>query len=661
MYGYSSNTGCSNMRLGDGDGELYLAEAIPRATSPAESNTHIRCDSAGGRASLGFAFKMLFRDQFHSQHTPIRIIHVGAGAAGILTAYKAQKQLKNFELVCYEKNASIGGTWFENRYPGCACDVPAHSYTFSFDPNPEWSGYYVGAEEIYSYMEKFCEKNNLTRFMRLNTTVLGAEWDDEAGEWVVELKGPDGEHFTDRAHVIVNGSGPLNKWKWPAIPNRSDFKGKICHTSAWDPTIDWTNKRVAVIGCGASGVQVTPQLAKGSKSLTLFARNIQWITPPLGLQDIRVPGVEDVSGTQAPGSLGTHRYTEAEKRAMRDDPAGFLSYRKTVDQILQRWFGVFIRDSPVQQEAVRLMTMSIRERFGGDHEELAEKFIPDFGPGCRRNTPAEGFIEAIIQDNVTVVQEGIESFTEAGLVTAAGHAFEFDIIVCATGFDVAYTPHFPVKGVEGKTMKDQWAEVCVKIFPTLLRDDAYLLAIQRPRIYLTVATPGFPNFFHIGGPTGNWGSGCVLSSHEVQADYAIQACLKLSTENLHSVVPKPGPVDQYMGYLELWHRTHSNWGEGCKSWYKNGGTADGEVMLWCGSMLHMMKTLKSPRWEDYEIRRRDGDLNGEGNMWAFLGGPGNTELEAAAAKGMNVDLSPFVRGDDYPWDVELTSNIVASV
>jgi hypothetical protein len=120
--------------------------------------------------------------------------------------------------------------------------------------------------------------------------------------------------------------------------------------------------------------------------LTLFERSIQWITPPLGLQDVRVPGAEDDSNTLAPDSLGKHTYTDGEKRAMQANPAGFLSYRKTVDQILQRWFGVFIRDSPVQDEAVRLMTMSIRERFGPDHKELAETFIPDFGPGCRRNT-----------------------------------------------------------------------------------------------------------------------------------------------------------------------------------------------------------------------------------------------------------------------------------
>lgn len=125
---------------------------------------------------------MQFLQQYHSQQSPIRIIHVGAGAAGILTAYKAKKLLRNFSLVCYEKNAGVGGTWYENRYPGCGCDVPAHSYSFAFEPNPDWSGFYVGAAEILAYMENFVEKHRLHGFIQLETAVVSAEWDEPAGE-----------------------------------------------------------------------------------------------------------------------------------------------------------------------------------------------------------------------------------------------------------------------------------------------------------------------------------------------------------------------------------------------------------------------------------------------------------------------------------------------
>ncbi|CAH0054701.1 unnamed protein product [Clonostachys solani] len=569
---------------------------------------------------------MQFLQQYHSQQSPIRIIHVGAGAAGILTAYKAKKLLRNFSLVCYEKNAGVGGTWYENRYPGCGCDVPAHSYSFTFEPNPDWSGFYVGAAEILAYMENFVEKHKLRDFIQLETTVVSAEWDEPAGEWIVELQRKDGSRFTDRCHVLINGSGPLNKWKLPGIPGREKYKGKLCHSSSWDPSIDWTGKQVAVIGSGASGVQIVPQLVKGSKSLTLFARSIQWLTPPLGLQEITVPGVE-ANQARLPGPLGKHLYTDVEKQAMRDNPEALLQYRKEVDMELQRWFGVFLRDSTLSSGAMQVMAEGIRARFGPENQELAESFVPDFGPGCRRNTPAEGFIEALTQPNVNTIREGIAAFTETGLVTDGGHQHDFDIIVCCTGFDVAYTPHFPVKGRGGVLMREQWAE--------------------RPRIYLTVATPGFPNFFHIGGPTGNWGSGCVLASHEVQAEYAIQACLKMSREQLHSVEPKDGPTDQYMVHNAAWHASFSHWADGCRSWYKNGGRADGEVMLWCGSMLHMMKTLRSPRWEDYKIRYGD-----QGNMWAFLGGSGRSEIEDKADKGLPADLSPFVRSGDVPYEIE---------
>ncbi|RYP07695.1 hypothetical protein DL764_002357 [Monosporascus ibericus] len=567
----------------------------------------------------------IFRSQPHSHQTPIRIIQIGAGAAGLLTAFKAQKNLENFQLVVYEKNSSVGGTWVENKYPGCACDVPAHSYTFSFEANPNWSGFYVGAEEIRQYMENFADKYDLRRFMCFNTTVLSTEWDETAGEWIVDLQRADGTKFVDRCNVIINGSGPLNKWKWPMIPGRTSFKGQICHSSNWDPNIDWTNKNVGVIGCGASGVQVTPPLTKGSKSLTLFARSIQWITPPLGYQEVRVPGVADNEASELTGSAGKHRYTEAEKKALLNNPVDFLQYRKNVDQILQRWFSIFLRNSPERDMAVKAMSESIRARFGPDYAELAEHFVPNFSPGCRRNTPGEGFIEAITQKHVTVIKDEIETFTEDGIMTKDGRRFPLDLIVCATGFDVAYTPHFRVKGIDGKLLREAWA--------------------KNPQIYLTMATPGFPNFFHIGGPTGNWGSGCILASHETQVDYAIQACQKISSERLHSIVPKVEPTRQYMEFSAAWHKEFSVWAEGCRSWYKNHCRDGGEVMLWCGSMLHMMKTLRSPRWEDYEIMRRDGGSGG-GNMWAFLG-LGKTQLELEAERGLEVDLSPFIRLNDY--------------
>lgn len=183
-------------------------------------------------------FKLL--QQWHSQPRNIRIIHIGAGATGLCTAFKFERGLTDYELVCYEKNDEVGGTWLENRYPGCACDVPAHVYTYTFEPNPEWKSYYAYSPDIHKYFLNFCEKYQLRKYIKLKHRVLSAKWHEDKGQWEVEVE-KNGEVFTDWCHVLMNGSGLLNKWKctcsfpfrcgrlrWPEstdIPCRAEHKG----------------------------------------------------------------------------------------------------------------------------------------------------------------------------------------------------------------------------------------------------------------------------------------------------------------------------------------------------------------------------------------------------------------------------------------------------
>ncbi|KAL8836149.1 MAG: hypothetical protein Q9176_006479 [Flavoplaca citrina] len=163
-----------------------------------------------------------------------------------------------------------------------------------------------------------------------------------------------------------------------------------------------------------------------------------------------------------------------------------------------------------------------------------------------------------------------------------------------------------------------------------------------PNVYLSVASPSFPNFYFIGGPTGNWAQGSVLATHEIQAEYALQCALKISSEDLHSLEPSQAVTNEYLEHIETWHRTKSVWAEDCKSWVK----WNGRVALWCGSMIHMLKTLRVPRWEDFVIRRK------EGNMWAFLG-DGRTEREMLQDEGRDVDLAPWMRNEDSAWTVDI--------
>ncbi|KAL2862203.1 flavin-containing monooxygenase [Aspergillus lucknowensis] len=558
-------------------------------------------------------------ERYHSQPRPLRIVHVGAGPAGLVTAYKARKMVPHCEMVVYEKNAAVGGTWFENKYPGIGCDVPSHSYNFTFEPNPEWNGYYAYGGQIQEYFVNFAKKYGLERYIRFESTVVGATWMDEDGEWELQIRRKDGTTFLDRCHVLINGSGLLNKWRWPDIKGRETFKGVMTHTANWDPAIEWKDKRVAVIGVGSSGVQVIPELVKGSSSLTVFIRSTQWIVPPAAIQDLRV-FPDDPERSAQPAPAGKHSYTEDEKILFRSDPERFLQYRKAVDGVMQERFPIFLRHHPLHGETRDMIREMVAGQFKG-RPDLAKLFTPDFSPGCRRPTPAIGLADALAQDNARVVTNEISHFTERGIQMTNGEHHEFDLIVCATGFDIAFSPHFKIIGKAGRTMHEEWEE--------------------QPNVYLSMATPNFPNLFFIAGPTGNWAQGSLMITHEIQAEYALQCAAKISAENLHSLAPKQDVTSQWRRHVDTWHQKNSVWAEDCPSWMKY----KGKIQIWSGSMLHMIKTLRVPRFEDFDIVRRDGD------MWAFMG-DGRTLLEIRRERGEDVDMAPFVRRCDEPWVLE---------
>lgn len=181
----------------------------------------------------------------------IRIICVGAGASGLLFAYKLQRSFRNFELQIYEKNEEVSGTWWENKYPGCACDVPAHNYTWSFEPKLDWSGVYAGSGEIFNYFDTFSKKYNLRRYAKTRHQVVGATWNQDKGGYDVTIEDlTSGDKFTDWCDILVNAGGILNAWRWPAIPGLDKYKGKLLHTANWDSSVDLAGKHVGLIGNG---------------------------------------------------------------------------------------------------------------------------------------------------------------------------------------------------------------------------------------------------------------------------------------------------------------------------------------------------------------------------------------------------------------------------
>ncbi|KAK4936739.1 hypothetical protein LTR10_022463 [Elasticomyces elasticus] len=564
-------------------------------------------------------------EQWHSQPSHLRVIHVGAGATGLLVAYKMQKEFKDYSLVCYEKNPEVAGTWFENRYPGCACDVPAHAYTYSFEPNPNWSTFYAYAPEIKRYFQDFAEKYGLMRYVQLNSKVVSAVWDEAQGMYKVEVD-VAGTRVSDWCHVLINGTGFLNSWKWPSIPGLHSFGGQLMHSASWDSSCDWSGKRVAVIGTGSSAIQIVPQLQKTAKHLTTFMRSVTWISPVIAdnaLTEHQTEAHEDQSQAQ-------HYYTEEEKRRFADDPEFHLKYRKRLESAMNSMYELFLKGSEASKKADALLRKEMIRRIGPGHEELKEKLIPKWPPGCRRLTPGDGYLEALVKPNVTRVHKEIARIVPEGVMDESGTLHEVNILVCATGFNLAFAPSlyvgpdlmaYPfrseVKGVNGVTMADEFN--------------------PEPQVYLATTVPKFPNYFVINGVRGNWAAGTSIPTHEACVEYTLKIAKRIQAEQIRAVEVKQEPVNELYEHLDAFHK-RTVFDADCKSWYKN-NIVGGRLWVWGASGLHFMKTLQTVRYEDYDIRFRNA------NRWAYLG-YGRTEAEV---KGDVANLTPYLRNADTPW------------
>lgn len=319
-------------------------------------------------------------------------------------------------------------------------------------PNPDWSGYYAYAPEIHDYFMKFFHDNKLEPFVKTSTEVIGAEWDDLKGLWTVQLRNvKDGSTFEDTCNVLVNGSGVLTKWKWPDIKGLHSFKGALAHSASWPKDLDWSGKRVALIGTGSSSIQIAPKVAETATKLNVFMRNVTYISPSFGST---ITNHEADPDAQDPAAAGKHAYTEKEKERFRNDPEYLQAYRTRMEKSVASGWDMFYRGSELNIKFKEFTQNSMRERLG-TRDDLKDKLIPTWSPGCRRLTPGEGYLEALTQENVETIWGEIAEVNETGLLTQAGRQVDVDILICATGFNVQYLPHFQVKGVGGRVLNEQ--------------------------------------------------------------------------------------------------------------------------------------------------------------------------------------------------------------
>ncbi|KAK5750820.1 hypothetical protein LTS12_019108 [Elasticomyces elasticus] len=361
---------------------------------------------------------------------PFKIIAVGCGRSTVESAYYLQKHIQNYELVAYDKNPDIGGTWLENKYPGVACDIPSHAYAYAFAPNPDWPKMLASGQDVWAYLDRVCNVFRLRECMRFNTEVLGLYWQDDEGKWLVKLRKttPGGQTIEseDTCDIVLYHKGGLNTPKMPKLPGLDKFRGQVIHTARWpkDYSQERWGERIAVLGSGASAIQAVPALICIPTLNEDFAQN--------------------------------HVYTQEERDAFRSDPEKLIAHGKEMDGAFNRIIPALFAGSPASVALQEMFTKRMAQHI--KDERLLKGFTPSFAVGCRRVTPGDPYMKAIQEPNVTVHFTPVVSCTEDGVIGGDGVETKVDTIICATGFDVSYRPPFPVVGKHGIDLRKKWAE-----------------------------------------------------------------------------------------------------------------------------------------------------------------------------------------------------------
>ncbi|MEV4562781.1 NAD(P)/FAD-dependent oxidoreductase [Nonomuraea sp. NPDC049419] len=445
------------------------------------------------------------------------IVIVGSGFAGICMAIKL-KEAGYHDFVILEKAGELGGTWRDNTYPGCACDVPSHMYSYSFALNPGWSRMFSPQEEIRRYLRACAAAYGVTPHIRHGRRVTSLEYDDATRTWTVTME--DGE--TLRPHAVVSAIGALHIPKFPDIPGRASFTGPAFHSAQWDHSIDLTGKRVAVIGTGASAVQFVPKLAGTARHLTVFQRTAPWVHPkpdfafpPAARRLLRLPG--------AARALRYAIYWALETRAL--------------------GFAVHPRLMKAQE---RLALRHLREQV--PDPELRRALTPDYVIGCKRILLAGDYYPALTRPDVSLVTDAITEIRPRSLVDAAGVEHPADAIVYGTGFKVvdALTEQH-ITGRDGVSIQDAWKDGV--------------------EAYLGVATAGFPNLFFLLGPNTGLGHNSVVFMIEAQVRYVLECLRLLSRTGARAIEVRPEAQRAFNERLRrrldplVWNAG------GCRSWY----------------------------------------------------------------------------------------------
>ncbi|RDL40506.1 Uncharacterized protein BP5553_00485 [Venustampulla echinocandica] len=518
----------------------------------------------------------------------VRVVTIGAGASGLNMIRTLRNRLTNFEHVVYEKNPKVGGTWYENRYPGCKCDIPSHSYQFSWKPNPSWTSFFSPAEEIQQYLCRLCDEEKLDKSILTSHKVVRAEWDEEQGIWKLQVQNlVTNTIFDDYCHFLLDASGILNNWKWPDIEGLRSFTGELIHSADWPKHFEYAGKRVAVIGNGSSGIQIVPAIQPDVKQLVHFVRSPTWIVP-LQLQTLAAGNAAPILSTI---DMDGDKFSSSQIEKFKKDFSLYDRFVKTVEKESNTSFPIVIAGSDRASRAFAMITAYMKSELQND-KRLIDALVPKFPVGCRRLTPGVGYMPALKAGNVRVITDSITRVLPQGIQLKSGEVVKVDAIICATGFDVSFCPRFPLIG-RNRNLQDIWTQ-------------------QLPTAYMSCAIPDFPNYFTFLGPNAPIGHGSVLSITEHMAKYIVRIIQKCQSEGIKAVSPTNSAVRDFNTHINAF-MPRTSWAGSCRSWFKN-GKMDGPVTaLHPGSRVHWFHMLERFRGEDFEY------VYDSTNRFAYLG------------------------------------------
>ena len=466
------------------------------------------------------------------------VLIVGAGVSGIALGASLIELGVPFTIV--EQASDIGGTWFVNRYPGCGVDTPNHAYSFSFGPHFPWPRYFSRREEVLSYLRQVVDAVGLRRHIRFSTQLAGATWDEPARQWVARLHGPDGETVL-RSRLLVSAIGQLSDPQMPRIDGAGSFAGVSFHSANWPEGLNLEGRRVAVIGTGASVMQLVPEIADSVRSLTIYQRSPQWARPIPGYRD-PIPAPAQWLLAHVPYYARWFRFTM------------FWRYGDGLLKTLKK-----DPDWPHPQRAVngindrhrRELTEFIHAELEGRPDLLA-KCVPDYPPYGKRILLDNDWYRTLKKPGVELVADPIRRVVGSGIETADGALREADVIVYATGFKLTeLAARLGITGRGGRSLSQAWGD-----------DDL--------RAYLGLTVPGFPNFFCMVGPgTSSGHGGSITFIAEAQARYITSCLVRMAEQGVSAIDVRPAVLDDYQRRFDAEHETLIWSHPGMSTYYRN--------------------------------------------------------------------------------------------